>query len=109
MGTFKKGILLGGLLGGGLVWLNTTKKGRELRDQVIDYAAEIYADIKKRVMDSETWDTLTESKYMKMVEAAVASYSTEKGLAENVRAMITKVLSGQWKTMRKQLQKEKKK
>ena len=31
MGKFKKGFLFGGLLGAGIMWMSTTKKGREVR------------------------------------------------------------------------------
>ena len=40
MGTFKKGLFFGGLLGAGLMWLNTTKQGRELRENMLNYAAD---------------------------------------------------------------------
>lgn len=107
MGRFKKGLVLGGLLGAGLVWLNATKKGKELRDQAIDYAAEIFSDIKKRIMESETWDSMSRSKYVKMVEDAVDAFGKRKGLAENVIQLVKKLLSAQWSSLEKDLKKKK--
>lgn len=107
MGRFKKGLVLGGLLGAGLVWLNATKKGKQVRDQVIDYAAEIFADVKKRILESETWDTMSKSKYARIIEDAVNAYSKRKGLAENVSNMIKKLLAAQWKNLEKELKKKK--
>jgi len=35
MGNFKKGLFLGGLLGAGLMWLNVTPKGREMKAKLL--------------------------------------------------------------------------
>lgn len=105
MGRFKKGLFLGGLLGAGVMWLNTTKKGRKMREQLLDYSADIYADVKEKVMSSDTWDTMTKSKYVAMVQDAVDKYAIKTGMAENVKNMVVKLVSSQWN----QLQSEKKK
>jgi len=101
MGRFKKGMLLGGLLGAGFVWLNTTKKGRAMRDQVLDHAATIFAELKDTVQDSKQWKDITKTKYAKLVREAVEEYSTKKKLPDNVKNMITKLVMGQWKNFKK--------
>lgn len=100
MGKFKKGIFLGGLLGAGLMWLNTTKKGKETRDQMLDYAADIYSDVKTKVMESEGWDKMTKTKYYKTVEAAVNKYAVENDLVDSMRDMVEKVVKAQWKKLK---------
>ena len=42
MGKFNKGVVLGGVLGAAIVWLNTTTKGKQYRTQLVDQAADIY-------------------------------------------------------------------
>jgi len=97
MGRFNKGLFLGGMLGAGLVWLNTTKQGREKRDQILDYAADVYVDIKNRLMDSDTWDDMNKNKYVKMVREVVDTYAVDNKLAASVREAVVKLVSSQWK------------
>lgn len=101
MGNFKKGIFLGGLLGAGLMWLNATKKGKETRDKMLDYSADVYADVKEKVMASEGWDKMTKSKYYQLVEEAVNKYAVENDLVDSVRNMVEKVVKAQWKKGKK--------
>ncbi|MEK7084784.1 MAG: hypothetical protein AAB932_06120, partial [Patescibacteria group bacterium] len=53
MGKFKKGLFLGGILGAGLMWLNTTTRGKEKREEIFDHAAEIYRRVKEEIKDSD--------------------------------------------------------
>ncbi|MBI2436513.1 MAG: YtxH domain-containing protein [Candidatus Magasanikbacteria bacterium] len=101
MGNFKKGIFLGGLLGAGLMWLNATKKGKQTRDKMLDYSADVYADVKEKVMASEGWDKMTKSKYYQIVEEAVNKYAVENDLVDSVRNMVEKVVKAQWKKGKK--------
>lgn len=101
MGKFKKGLFLGGLLGAGLVWMSTTKKGREVREKVLDYAAEVYSDVKDKVMASGGWDKMTKSKYIKLVRETVDTYAVKNGLARNVKNMVVKLVANQWGKMKK--------
>jgi len=97
MGKFNKGLFLGGVLGAGLVWLNTTKQGREKRDLILDYAADVYVDIKNKLMDSDTWDDMNKNKYVKMVQEVVDTYAVDNKLASTVRDAVVKLVSSQWK------------
>jgi len=96
MGKFKAGIFLGGLLGAGLMWLNVTKKGRELREQILDHAAKVYAAIKEKVKTSEQYKNLNKNEYVKLVKEYVDKYAIENGLAEKVKNIIVKVVSSQY-------------
>jgi len=100
MGTFKKGLFLGGLLGAGLMWLSVTKKGKEVRDQILDHAAHVYEEVKKNVLRSDQWKKMNKNQYIKMVKETVDKYAIQNGLAENVKNMIVKVVGSQWEKMK---------
>jgi len=97
MGKFKHGLFLGGLLGAGLVWLNVTKKGKQVRDELMDSAANVYTDVKKKILASEGWDKMTKTKYYKFVEQTVNKYAVENDLLDSMRDMIERVVKAQWK------------
>lgn len=108
MGRFKKGLALGSLLGAGLVWLQTTKKGREVRDQILDHAAESYALIKKRVEQSPAWEKMTSGEYRALVAEVVNKYAAESSLSIAVKEGVKKLLGTQLKTLKRELKKRKK-
>ena len=97
MGKFKHGLFLSGLLGAGLVWLNVTKKGKQVRDELMDSAANVYTDVKKKILASEGWDKMTKTKYYKFVEQTVNKYAVENDLLDSMRDMIEKIVKSQWK------------
>jgi len=101
MGKFKHGLFLGGLLGAGLVWLNATKKGKQVRDDILDNAATVYSDVKDKILASEGWDKMTKSKYYTFVEQAVNKYAVENDLLDSMRDMIERVVKAQWKNVPK--------
>jgi len=101
MGKFKKGLFLGGILGAALTWINTTTKGREFREKLLDQSAVIYAEVKERALASDTWETMQKNEYVRMVQDAVDKYAKEHELADDVRKMIVKLVSSQWKNLRR--------
>lgn len=105
MGKFKKGLFLGGLLGASMVWLNTTKKGREVKGKLLDQAADIYLDLKDKVMQSQALDKLSKQDFVVMVKEAVDKYAVQNGMADKVKNMVTKLISTQWNNLQKELQK----
>ncbi|MDD2656716.1 MAG: hypothetical protein PHQ18_04090 [Patescibacteria group bacterium] len=107
MGKFKHGLFLGGLLGAGLVWLNATKKGKEVRNDLMDNAATVYAEVKEKVISSEGWDKMTKTKYYKFVEQTVNKYAVENDLLDSMRDMIERVVKAQWKNLSKEAPKKK--
>lgn len=108
MGRLKNGLLVGSLLGAGLVWLNTTKKGRELRSQITQQAADIYGDVKEKAMASETWSKLSKANYVEMVKEAVDDYTKRHPVAEQAKIIITKILTAQWSNLQTQIKKHEK-
>lgn len=105
MGKFKKGLCLGGLLGAALMWLNTTQKGKQMRDEMLDHAAEIYVKLKDVVLASEQYKNLTKNEYVKMTQDLVNKYAIENGLADNVKKMVEKVVIAQWNNLKGELKK----
>jgi gas vesicle protein len=105
MGKFKKGLFFGSLLGAGMMWLNTTKKGKELRDEMLDHAAEVYVDLKNKVLTSEKYKKLNKNEYMKMAHELVNKYAIDNGLAENVKKMVEKLVVAQWKNLKGEIKK----
>ena len=99
MGRFKKGLFLGGLLGAGMVWMSTTKKGREMREKLLDHAANVYGQVKEKAMASDAWATMTKNKYVAMVQEAVDKYAVQSGLAESMKNFVVKLVSAQWKNL----------
>ena len=55
MSNFKKGLLLGGLLGVAMTWLNKTKVGRVVRDQVEKQIGNVVKGVEKKVRASDQW------------------------------------------------------
>jgi len=100
MGKFKKGVFFGGLLGAGLMWLNTTKKGKEFRGDMLDYAADVYVDVKRKIMESGAWEDMTKTKYVAIVRDVVDKYAVKNDLAQNVKNTVVKLVSAQWKHVR---------
>ncbi|MFH1286167.1 MAG: hypothetical protein ABII02_00195 [Candidatus Magasanikbacteria bacterium] len=101
MGKFNKGFLFGGLMGVGLAWLNLTKKGKDVRAQLLDHSAEVYGQIKEKVDESGAVDKITKTKYGAMVKEAVDKYAIENGLADNVKGMVAKLVKSQFKQVKK--------
>ena len=105
MGKFKKGLFFGGLLGAGMMWLNTTKKGKEMREEMLDHAAEIYVTIKEKALNSKQYQDLNKNEYVKMVKEMVDKYAVKNGMADNIKKMVTKVLTAQYKNLKSEIKK----
>ncbi|HYE59730.1 MAG TPA: YtxH domain-containing protein [Candidatus Kapabacteria bacterium] len=102
---FNKGLFVGGLVGAALVWLNATKKGKAVRDEVLDHAANVYDQVKERIMATDTWTTLSQSKYAAIVQDVVDSYARDRGLGENIRNMVDIIVRKQWRPMKREMKK----
>jgi gas vesicle protein len=105
MGKFNKGLFLGGILGAGLMWLNVTKKGKKLRDELLDHAAVIYEEVKEKAMSSEMWKEMNKNKYVELVKETVNKYAVKNALSENFKNMIEKVVCSQWCNLEKKIKK----
>lgn len=109
MGKFKKGVFLGSLLGAGLTWLNTTKKGKEMREDLINQSACIYEDLKKKVKASKAYDDLTKKDYMIMVKQAVDKYAVKNPAVKKARGAIVSLLESNYDQMKSEFSKKMKK
>lgn len=83
MGSFKRGLILGGVIGAGLAWLNLTKQGKVIRDEAIGHAAVVYEKVKKDVMKSPTWKKMKKSDLVVKVREFTEDYAKEIGLAKS--------------------------
>jgi gas vesicle protein len=102
MGSFKKGLILGGALGAFLTWLNVTPKGKEMRDKIMQHLEPLYDELKFSIKQlegptQEMWDAL--------VERAVEEYSNKKELAEEVKNNLIKQLKKKWYDLKKEIKK----
>jgi gas vesicle protein len=101
MGKFNKGAFLGGLLGAGFMWLFTTKKGRELRAQILDHAADVFSQVKDKLTSSQAYKDITKSKYMEVVNDIIEKYAVKNGLADTTKKLVSKLMDKQWKHIQK--------
>ena len=108
MGRFNKGLFVGGLLGATIIWLGFTKKGRTMREQLLDHAAVIYTQLKAKVMASPAWREMKKNEYVVMVREAVDKYALQNGLAEELKRLIIEMLVTQWKNLRQTLEEQEK-
>ncbi|MCX6782093.1 MAG: YtxH domain-containing protein [Candidatus Magasanikbacteria bacterium] len=100
MGRFKKGLVLGGIVGAGLMWLNATVKGKEYRAKLIAHLEPLYNELKESIMKlegptREMWDAL--------VERAVEEYSAKKELAVDVKNNLIRELQKRWCKLEKEI------
>lgn len=105
MGKFNKGLLFGGALGAGIMWLMTTTKGKKVREQMLDYAADAYTKLRDEILASESYDKLTKSRYAQLVRDFVETYANKYQLTDEVKQMVMKLVSTQWKRLREELKK----
>ena len=104
MGTFKKGFVVGGLLGAGMMWLNTTKKGKETRAQVLEVSHTIYNQIEKEVLASKQWKSLSKSEFVARVTELVDTYAVENGLGADLKKLVVKVVATQYPRIKKKFE-----
>ncbi|PIR75835.1 MAG: hypothetical protein CO030_05215 [Candidatus Magasanikbacteria bacterium CG_4_9_14_0_2_um_filter_42_11] len=105
MGKFKKGVVLGGVLGAALVWLNTSTKGKHYRSKLVDQAADVYEKVKQEVEATGAIDNMNKNKYVALVKKTVDKYAIENGMAASVKNTIIRLLSSQWATFKKEVKK----
>lgn len=92
----KKGFIFGSLLGAGLMWLSVTKKGRELRGQIMESSEIIFEEIKKKAVESGGLEKITKNKYVEMVGEKIDDYAAKNKWADGLKKMVEKVLLAEW-------------
>ena len=107
MGKFKKGLVLGGLVGAGLAWMALTPAGRKLRDRLLDESVVLYEQVKKKALASQAWKDLNEQKYVALVRETVDKYVTKNPAARKAKDLLVKVLAAQWSRIQADVRRKK--
>ena len=100
MGKFNKGLVLGGLVGAALMWLNATPKGKELRLKLRLHAEPLFNELKLSLKQLEG---PTREMYDALVERAVEEYGAKKELASDVKMLLVKELKRRWKSIEQEM------
>ncbi len=100
MGKFNKGLLLGGILGAAITWLNVTPKGKEYRDKLLAHTDALYGQLKVSI---QQLDGPTKEMYDALVERAVAEYADKKEVALDMKNKLIKELKKRWCELQKDL------
>jgi len=102
MGKFKKGLFFGSLLGAGMMWLNATPKGKEMRAKLVEHSKPLYDELKESLKQLEG---PTKDMYEALVERAVAEYGSKKEMADEMKSALVRDLKKKWKGLEKELKK----
>ncbi len=100
MGKFNKGLVLGGVLGAALVWLNVTPKGKELRAKVTQHFEPLFNQLKDSLKQLEG---PTREMYDALVERAVEEYAAKKEIATDLKIALVRELKKRWKDVEAEL------
>ena len=93
MGRFKKGVVLGGLLGAAMMWLNVTPKGKEMRAKLMEDVNALYAQLRESLKQLEG---PTKEMYDALVERAAEEYAAKKEMAIDMKNALIKELKKKW-------------
>lgn len=102
MGALKKSLFLGSVMGAGLIWLTSTKKGKEVRDQLLDQSAEIYLDLKKKIQKIDKQYNISKSAYIKMAKDTVNEYFNSHPFPGAIKDIVLKVVLSQWENLKEE-------
>ncbi|MDO8499452.1 MAG: hypothetical protein Q7S66_02220 [bacterium] len=102
MGKFNKGLFLGGLLGAGLIWLNATPKGKEMKAKIAEYLEPLYAELKISMTQLEG---PTKEMYEALVDRAVEEFAARKDMAMDMKAVLIRKLKQKWADLEKEMKK----
>lgn len=100
MGNFKKGLLVGGIVGAFLTWLNYSSKGKEVRAQIMSHLEPLFHELKSSLKQLEG---PTQDMYEALVERAVEEYAAKKELALDVKNSLARHLKKRWKEVERDL------
>ena len=76
---------------------------------MLDYAAEVYTQVREKIVSSDAYENMTKNQYVAYVKEVVDRYAVQNKLAENVKKMVIRLVSGQWDLIEKELKKKRKK
>lgn len=97
---FKKGLVLGSILGGLAVALGMSKKGKELQSKAADHAQELYKEVQAKM--AELGDSSKEL-YADLVKRSVDEFAKRKGMAIEMKEDIVERLRAKWNEMQMEM------
>ncbi|MDO8626042.1 MAG: YtxH domain-containing protein [Candidatus Magasanikbacteria bacterium] len=103
MGRFRKGLILGGLMGAALTWLNATPRGKEFRAKLAEHLNPLFEELKASLKQLEG---PTREMYEALVERAVEEYALKRQMAEEMKVQLTRQLKKKWHEIKKDLEKK---
>lgn len=109
MPTAKRTLFMGGLMGAGLIWLTSTKKGKEVRDQILNYAQDVYIRVEKKLRDSNVMDKVSKSEFVRKARETVDEYGDQRNIPAAIKALVLQTVLSQWDTFQKRIDKPEKK
>jgi gas vesicle protein len=104
MGKVKNTLFLGSLIGAGLVWLTGTKKGKEMRDQILDASADIYLDAKKKLGKMDKKYHVSKTAFTKLAKETLDTYFQKSPLAGTVKDVVLKMVLAHWDNIKDEVE-----
>lgn len=90
---FKKGLVVGGLIGGALVALASTRRAQEMRERLVNYSEDLYRELQE---SAEDWAAQTKEKYLEMVDKVTEEFVKSKKLALHLKKQLSDKLEEKW-------------
>lgn len=103
MGSFKRGLFLGGLMGAALMWLNVTPKGKEMRAKLLEHLDPLYNELRESLKQLEG---PTKEMYYALVDRAVEEYAAKKEMADELKSVLISRLKKKWVELEKEIKKK---
>lgn len=88
------------------MWLNTTDKGKKLRDQFIEHAENVYDEVKNKVQNSETYQELSDQEFKQKIREVADKYADKKGLSDMTRRMIVRLINNHLDSIKAEIKTE---
>jgi gas vesicle protein len=101
---FTKGLLIGGLLAAGAwVGLTSTKKGKQLTEDLQKDLKNITKELKKKLED---FQDVTKENFSEIVKTVVEQYGAAKQLATDSKQVLVEALEEKWDDVEEELKKK---
>lgn len=90
---FKKGLLVGGVVGGLIVGLGMSKKGREMQQKAVEYSQELCKELRNKMIE---WGEISKDMYKDLAHRAVEELGKRKEMAVGMKDMVVDRLEDKW-------------